>query len=538
MTVLELIDLIRDLATRHPEIKGFYTGLESQHDDSVLQYPAVRVVFPYSIAQNLQTNAMTLSLTVTVMVNESRQPYPDPNVNVNYNTENSLVSENSELYLENDMRDNAARLANHLIAFMQLSEKELKTFSVLRADIRGVERGHVDFLTGVNILFDFYLGNPYICEANEIFENLGGSACDRLLATLSDSAKINCILKSYNFASAAVQNALTTQQKYDIKYWALPQYDFTDSVWLDRLTDTQEDDLSIALLPFINFADPAIQALLTSQQKQDLIEYLFQFLDFSDPATQALVSVQQQEDLSDWLCTVPSATKYSMLFNGTNKYLYVPDTPGINFNSTDAFTMSAWVRSSNYAFGAYKFVLSKRDANYKGFFMAFNSGDLHVYLASSVGSLMIVRTSGVVFTDNTYYHVGYSYSGNLSSTGVIIYVNGVAVSTVLVAGGSINSTLTNAAPMYISGDSFIAGGFDGLIGDIRFWRTALTAGEMLAEYNAKMNGAAVQLANETYEHSAAGSLFGTQWVFPYGLNTQGSYGVNSQLSDRSATIPV
>jgi hypothetical protein len=61
---------------------------------------------------------------------------------------------------------------------------------------------------------------------------------------------------------------------------------------------------------------------------------------------------------------------------------------------------------------------------------------------------------------------------------------------------------------------------------------------MLAEYYAKMNGSAVQLANKIYEHSAAGSLFGTQWVFPYGLNTQGSYSINSQLADRSATVPV
>jgi len=169
MTVFELIDLIRTLAMRHPEIKGFYTGLESQHDDAVLQYPAVRVVFPYSIQHDLADNRMTLSLTVTVMVNEARQPDPDPSVNVNYFTENSLVSENNELYLENDMRDNAARLATHLVRFMQRSAETSKSFDVLRADLRSAERVHADTLTGCNILFDFYLGNPYICEADEIW---------------------------------------------------------------------------------------------------------------------------------------------------------------------------------------------------------------------------------------------------------------------------------------------------------------------------------------------------------------------------------
>ena len=169
MTVLDFIDLLRTLATRHPEIKAFYTGLNSQHDDSVLQYPAVRVVFPYSITTNLDNGAMTLKLVVTVMVNEARQPLA-PSVNVNYNTENSLISENSELYLENDMRDNALRLATHLFRFLQRSE-EGQSFSILRADYRGLERSSADFLTGCQLLLDIDLRNPYICEADDIFND-------------------------------------------------------------------------------------------------------------------------------------------------------------------------------------------------------------------------------------------------------------------------------------------------------------------------------------------------------------------------------
>lgn len=170
MTVLELLNTLRVLALRHPEIKAFYTGLNSQHDDSVLQYPAVRVVFPYTILPNLETGTATLKLLVTVMVNEARQPLLAPSVNVNYNTENSLVSENAELYLENDLRDNAARLATHFFRFLQReAEKPNSGFEITRAEFRGVERSHSDFLTGCNILFDIYLGNPYICEADEIF---------------------------------------------------------------------------------------------------------------------------------------------------------------------------------------------------------------------------------------------------------------------------------------------------------------------------------------------------------------------------------
>jgi len=99
-------------------------------------------------------------------------PYPpDPNENVNYSTENSLVSENVDLYLENDLRDNSARLATHLIEFLKLSEKSIKNFKVVSANIRSEERANADITTGCLIQFEFSIGNPYICEAQQIYKD-------------------------------------------------------------------------------------------------------------------------------------------------------------------------------------------------------------------------------------------------------------------------------------------------------------------------------------------------------------------------------
>jgi len=541
LTVLELIDLIRDLATRHPEIKGFYTGTEAQHDDSVLQYPAVRVVFPYSITQKLDTNSMTLSLTVTVMVNEARQAYPDPNININYATENSLVSENSQLYGENDMRDNAARLANHLIRFMQLSAKDLRTFEVLRADIRGVERGHADFLTGVNILFDFYLGNPYICEANEIFENLGGSACDRLLATLSDSAKINCILKSYNFASAAVQNALTTQQKYDIKYWALPQYDFTDSVWLDRLTDTQEDDLSIALLPFIDFSDPAIQALLTSQQKTDLIAYLFQFIDFSDSAIQALASVQQKQDMADWVCTpVAPPVQYSMLFDGANEAVACSNNSAHDFERTDSFTISLWIYPTSLT--GVRAIISKRNNLGAGWAIGTNGSSLTFQLINTVNTNQISVSNISALALNAWNHVVVTYNGSSAASGVITYVNSILQVNTVVA-NNLSASTQSSAVMYLGRNSATGSVYySGYMGIARIWNTVLSVGDIASDYNGgTMNNATVNPASNVFDWRAGtDALYSGAWVFPdvSGTLIQTSpVSVNAEYTDITNMIP-
>lgn len=538
MTVLELIDLIRDLATRHPEIKGFYTGTEAQHDDSVLQYPAVRVVFPYSITQKLDTNSMTLSLTVTVMVNEARQAYPDPNININYATENSLVSENSQLYGENDMRDNAARLANHLIRFMQLSAKDLRTFEVLRADIRGVERGHADFLTGVNILFDFYLGNPYICEANEIFENLGGSACDRLLATLSDSAKINCILKSYNFASAAVQNALTTQQKYDIKYWALPQYDFTDSVWLDRLTDTQEDDLSIALLPFIDFSDPAIQALLTSQQKSDLIAYLFQFIDFSDPAIQALASIQQQQDMSDWLCTPPVVVPpASLIFDGGNENVFALNRSQYDFDGTTPFSVGVWFKKNTFVGNSALF--SKRINLGAGYNVTFIGAFMFVNLVNTeITNQIQVRFDLSALSASTWYRVIITYNGTKQASGVNCYIDGVLQPQLAPLYNTLTGNINSGALIAIARNA--ASGaiyFGGKQADVTLWNIELNSTDAAADYALpRLKTTPIQAANSVFFWQPKGAMYGGNGVFVFnegsGLNASGlPYSNNQEFAD-------
>lgn len=232
-------------------------------------------------------------------------------------------------------------------------------------------------------------------------------------------------------------------------------------------------------------------------------------------------------------------TQYSMQFDGVNEYALIPNHAGINFDYTDNFSMTSWVNFADYSTPSFRWIFSKRDVNYRGYLMAFNGGNLYVFLAASIGSLMLIRTNGVTFTNNNWYNVGFTYNGSGLPSGVTIYVNGVSVSTVLVSGGGINASLSHAFPLYLSYDMLEPAFSNFKLGIIRFWKTLLSPSEMLQDYNGgTMLNNPIALSDMTFEFGAGRSaLFGTQWVFPIASENPTAYSVNMEFVDRVNDIP-
>ena len=175
MELTEVLELLQTLCAAHPDIKGFYTGTTSQHDDNNIQYPAVRVVFPTTITPNMESGVSTLKINLSIRVNEASIPMGTQiiNVNLNYLTENNTINEiNNDIALENALRDKATRLAIHLIKWIEMSEDNYSYFKLLKSYISGVERSEADFVTGVNVALEIAIGNPYICEAETLFNEL------------------------------------------------------------------------------------------------------------------------------------------------------------------------------------------------------------------------------------------------------------------------------------------------------------------------------------------------------------------------------
>lgn len=170
----QIVELIKSLCFLHPEIKGFYTGVESQHDNSTIEYPAVRIVSPSSIVPSDDENKPTLlKMKITVRVNKAVVTVgaQKMEVNLNHLTENVVINEiNADIALENTLRNKAFRLAVHLVKWLRLEEPKQDYLSVSKVLIKGIDRASADYTTGANIFIDFLIGNPYSCEAEDLYE--------------------------------------------------------------------------------------------------------------------------------------------------------------------------------------------------------------------------------------------------------------------------------------------------------------------------------------------------------------------------------
>ena len=102
MKFIDVIRTFRGVADDSSEIVGFYTGLGNESNDSLIQYPAMRISFPYSVDGQVNTdnNLLTYSFKVNLLVNTVREITNGPDevniipssyeVNTNYNTQQEL----------------------------------------------------------------------------------------------------------------------------------------------------------------------------------------------------------------------------------------------------------------------------------------------------------------------------------------------------------------------------------------------------------------------------------------------------------------
>jgi hypothetical protein len=363
------------------------------------------------------------------------------------------------------------------------------------------------------------------------------ASCPQLTAGLSSIQLLSCILPTYDFSSLFTQNALSSQQVLDLKTWLLPTYDFADVVWQNLLTVQQITDLTTYLLPLVDFTDANIQNLLTTQQKDDIISWLLPLVDFSDPAIQAIITVPQQTDLQNWLCTPASTQMYRMSFDGVNEFIQTPNNAALDFTNVQPFSAAIWAQSTNYS--ATQTLLSRRSlGTTRGYVFFFLSGHLHLYMGTSVTNYIYIRTTGVTFTNNVQYLLGFTKDSTSTASGVKLYVNGVSVSTFTIQ-DNLNGTLSNSQALLIGADNISGWYFSGFLGLSRLWGAELTAGQMLTEYNSGTPLNTPQLLGIQRFGWKAGqdAYFGQQWVFPDesgNMTNPLPYSINSELADRQA----
>lgn len=161
----------------------------------------------------------------------------------------------------------------------------------------------------------------------------------------------------------------------------------------------------------------------------------------------------------------------SLVFDGNDDY--VSFSSGLP--STDNLTYEAWVNSSS--FSGFNVILNHDNWATGYVHFQFDQGALHFDLyCCQVGGQNISSTYN--FTTNTWYQVAAVYSKSLGR--VSFYVNGTLTNTVNLSGST--PTITNSTLKMGSWDGN-SRFFNGKIGLIRIYNSALTSQEILTNFN-------------------------------------------------------
>ncbi len=516
MILKEIISTLRDLANSHADIEGFYTGLSSEHNDSMIQYPAMRVVFPYNAVASQDDDVLSITFDLTLLCNtvDETTPLSAFEVNTNYTTQDDTLNEIDEpLVDETELREKAIRILSQYIEGIRMLEPENDYFILSDGwRIDSLERFANDFVTGCKTTLTISVSNDYKCQSRANYNN-----------TVWKDVDTNGI----NFDPYKCPDCP-------------PIIPFPTNC-NDLLSELSTTQLNQCILPTYDFSDSNVLSELQGQQLEDLADYIIPFLDFTDIDIQNMLSVQQTNDLEDWLCTpCAQGTQYSMLFDGVNESVNLYDRPQYDFTQFSAFSATSWVKSSNYA-GNYQGIITKRSAGSVGWSFHFYLGDLYLLLQSSATEYILVRTSGISFADSTWNHVAFTVDGSGSGSGVRLYVNDVQVATATIQ-DNLNGTMANSIGVIIGSEVATPMPFNGNISYTRLFNIELTSTDITDDYNGgTMLETSLQSANQVLGWKGGqGALFSTLWLFPNEIDftQQSPTSITMEIGDRTTDVPV
>jgi hypothetical protein len=131
--------------------------------------------------------------------------------------------------------------------------------------------------------------------------------------------------------------------------------------------------------------------------------------------------------------SAPISTK-SVLFGGTDEYASAGIVSALNFGRTRAFSVSAWVKVSSSPNAQDQVVGNIDSGSSQGWGLLLDWGALGLGAGRAAfrfgdGTNTIIVGSSAPVDDGGWHHLAATYDGSAASSGVIFYVDGVAVTT-------------------------------------------------------------------------------------------------------------
>jgi hypothetical protein len=166
----------------------------------------------------------------------------------------------------------------------------------------------------------------------------------------------------------------------------------------------------------------------------------------------------------------PFANQYSVSFDGTDDYMDIPDSTTLE---TTAFTWSAWFYCT--AIDRYNIIVdtATHTSNFHGY---------EIFVVNSTNKIRFVSyhtndkiDSTTAVTANTWFHVAATHEAGSDK----LYVNG----SLEASGSASNFSTTDAANLRIGSSSIFDFYHQGLIDEVAFFNSALSASNITSIYN-------------------------------------------------------
>jgi hypothetical protein len=179
----------------------------------------------------------------------------------------------------------------------------------------------------------------------------------------------------------------------------------------------------------------------------------------------------------------------SLVFDGVNDYVNCGNV--LNFNYTDVFTLSAWIKRSSTGTGVQN-IISKQSMSspYQGYQFGFNvnTGGSQGYLGvNTIGNYpshaMGIQTQ-TTYNDTNWHYVVATYNGNGSYTGLKLYVEGELKTSSYHYIGTSSVSFSNSKDLQIAARDGVNQLFSGSIPQVFIYNKALTPQEIQQNYNA------------------------------------------------------
>jgi len=177
---------------------------------------------------------------------------------------------------------------------------------------------------------------------------------------------------------------------------------------------------------------------------------------------------------------------YSIELDGIDAYVDCGTNSSLNFERTDAFSISFWVARA--AINAHTLCISKMNptGNRRGYFININPSNLvTIFLRNNTSntSQCLIAQSITTIADTNWHHIVFTYDGSSTTGGMKIYIDGTSVT--LTTSGTLSGTIVSSATTpFLLGALSTAPSLpaDALMDEVAVFGSELSASDVTAIY--------------------------------------------------------